>query len=152
LPTGQAYPLCRNRHVAVDTDGRFLVVNLTTADMSDSAGAQAIVEANRKRWPWCKHLVAERAYERTRLMDAAAYQDFALEIGRRTDEEADFKVLPKRRAIERTFGWMARCRRLARDYERRRDVSETMIQDALRSLMARRISSPQALPNGVWDR
>lgn len=29
----------RKRHIAVDTDGRLLTVNLTTADISDSAGA-----------------------------------------------------------------------------------------------------------------
>ena len=44
----------RKRHVAVDTDGRLLMVNLTPADISDSAGAQAILDAIRKRWPWLK--------------------------------------------------------------------------------------------------
>jgi transposase len=42
------------RHIAVDTDGRLLMVNLTTADIADSAGAQAILDAVRKRWPWAK--------------------------------------------------------------------------------------------------
>ena len=42
----------RKRHIAVDTDGRLLMVNLTSADISDSAGAQAILDAVRKRWPW----------------------------------------------------------------------------------------------------
>lgn len=41
----------RKRHIAVDTDGRLLMVNLTTADISDPAGAQTILEAMRKRWP-----------------------------------------------------------------------------------------------------
>jgi anti-anti-sigma regulatory factor len=41
----------RKRHVAVDTDGRLLMVNLTPADISDSAGAQMILDAIRKRWP-----------------------------------------------------------------------------------------------------
>ena len=40
----------RKRHIAVDTDGRLLMVNLTTADISDSAGAQMILDAIRKRW------------------------------------------------------------------------------------------------------
>lgn len=39
----------RKRHIAVDTDGRLLMVNLTTADISDSAGAQSILDAIRKR-------------------------------------------------------------------------------------------------------
>ena len=43
--------LGRKRQIAVDTDGRLLMVNLTSADVSDSAGAQAILAAIRKRWP-----------------------------------------------------------------------------------------------------
>ena len=39
----------RKRHVAVDTDGRLLMINLTPADISDSAGAQLILDAIRKR-------------------------------------------------------------------------------------------------------
>jgi transposase len=132
----------RKRHIAVDTDGRLLMVNLTTADISDSAGAQAIVAAIRKRWPWLKHLFADGAYDRTRLMDAAAYREFVLEIVRRTDKEAGFKVLPRRWVVERTFGWMTRWKRLVRDYEQRLDVSEAMIHLALGSLMLRRIAHP----------
>ena len=132
----------RKRHIAVDTDGRLLMVNLTTADISDSAGAQDIVAAIRKRWPWLKHLFADGAYDRTRLMDAAAYRDFVLEIVRRTDKEPGFKVLPRRWVVERTFGWMTRWKQLVRDYEQRLDVSEAMIHVALGSLMLRRIVHP----------
>ena len=63
----------RKRHIAVDTDGRLLMVNLTTADISDSAGAQAILDAVRKRWPWLKHLFADGAYDRTKLLNKAAF-------------------------------------------------------------------------------
>ncbi|WP_242402333.1 IS5 family transposase [Komagataeibacter kakiaceti] len=35
------------RHIAVDTDGRLLMINLTSADISDSAGAQMILDAIR---------------------------------------------------------------------------------------------------------
>ncbi len=52
----------RKRHIAVDTDGRLLMVNLTPADISDSAGAQAILDSIRKRWPWVKHMFADGAY------------------------------------------------------------------------------------------
>ena len=51
----------RKRHIAVDTDGRLLMVNLTPADISDSAGAQMILDGVRKRWPWLKHLFADGA-------------------------------------------------------------------------------------------
>lgn len=103
----------------------------------DGAGAQMILSAIRKRWPWIKHLFADSAYDRGKLMDKAAYLDFVIEVVRRID--AGFKVLPRRWVVERTFGWMTRWRRLVRDYEARIDVSEAMIHVAMGSLL-RRIS------------
>jgi putative transposase len=130
----------RKRHIAVDTDGRLLMVNLTTADISDSAGAQAILDAIRKRWPWVKHLFADGAYDRGKLMSKAAFLDFVIEIIRRIDGEPGFKVLPRRWVVERTFGWLMRWRRLVRDYEQRLDVSKSMIHVAMGSLLLRRIA------------
>lgn len=132
----------RKRHIAVDTDGRLLMVNLTTADISDSAGAQMILGAVRKRWPWLKHLFADGAYDRRQLMDKARFLDFVVEVVRRTDHEPGFKVLPRRWVVERSFGWMIRWRRLVRDYETRIDVSEAMIHVAMGGLMLRRIAHP----------
>lgn len=70
------------------------------------------------------------------------YRDFVLEIIRRTDKEAGFKVLPRHWVVERTFDWMTRWKRLVRDYEQRIDGSEAMIHVALGSLMLRRIVHP----------
>jgi transposase len=130
----------RKRHIAVDTDGRLLMVNLTTANIADSTGAQVVVDALRKRWPWVKHLFADGAYDRRQLLDSAAFLDFVVEIVRRTDH--DFKVLPKRWVVERTLGWLTRYRRLVRDYEARLDVSEAMIYAAMGSLLVRRLTHP----------
>jgi transposase len=132
----------RKRHIAVDTDGRLLMVHLTTADISDSAGAQAILDAIRKRWPWVKHLFADAAYDRLKLMDKAAYLQFVLDIIRRRDGQKGFEVLPRRWVVERTFGWMIRWRRLVRDYEKRIDVSNAMIHVALGGILIRRNAHP----------
>jgi transposase len=132
----------RKRHIAVDTDGRLLMVNLTPADISDSAGAQAILDGIRKRWPWVKHLFADGAYDRLQLMDKATFLDFTIEIIRRCDKDPGFKVLPRRWIVERTFGWMTRWRRLVRDYEQRLDVSEAMILIAMGSILLRRNAHP----------
>jgi transposase len=132
----------RKRHIAVDTDGRLLMVNLTSADISDSAGAAMILDGIRKSWPWIKHLFADGAYDRTKLMDKAAFLDFVIEVVRRCDHEPGFKVLPRRWVVERTFGWLTRWRRLVRDYEQRIDVSEAMIHVAMGSILLRRISHP----------
>ena len=129
----------RKRRVAVDTNGRLLMVNLTTADISDSAGAQAILDALRRRWPWIKHLFADGAYDRRQLLDKAAFLDFVVEVVRRTDAEPGFKLLPRRWVVERTFGWLTRFRRLVRDYDARLDVSEAMIYAAMGSLLVRRM-------------
>lgn len=132
----------RKRHIAVDTDGRLLMVNLMPADISDSAGAQAILDGIRKRWPWVKHLFADGAYDRLKLMDKASYLDFVIEVVRRCDNQKGFKVLPRRWVVERTFGWMIRWRRLVRDYEKRLDVSQAMILVAMGGNLLRRNAHP----------
>lgn len=132
----------RKQHIAVDTDGRLLMVNLTPADISNSAGAQMILDAIRKRWPWVKHLFADSAYDRLQLMDKAAYLDFVVEVIRRRDGTKGFEVLPRRWVVERTFGWMTRWRRLVRDYERRIDASQAMIFVAMGANLTRRNAHP----------
>ena len=132
----------RKRHIAVDTDGRLLMVHLTSADISDSAGGQVILDGIRKRWPWVKYLFADGAYDRLKLMDKAAYLDFTVEIIRRSDDQQRFQVLPRRWVVERSFGWMIRWRRLVRDYEARIDVSEAMILVAMGSNLLRRTTHP----------
>lgn len=139
----------RKRHIAVDTDGRLLMVNLTTADVSDSAGAQHILDAIRKRWPWVRHLFADGAYDRRKLMDKAAFKAFVVEIVRRIDADPGFKVLPRRWVVERTFGWMTRWRHLVRDYEKRIDVSKAMIHVAMGGLILRRIAHETTVSNGL---
>jgi putative transposase len=129
----------RNRHIAVDTDGRLLMVNLKPADTSDSAGAQMILEALRKRLPWLKHLFADGAYDKAQLMDKAASGGFTIEVVRNLKDEPRFMVTPRRWVVERTFGWMTRCRRLVRDFEQRIDVSKAMIYVAMGSVLLRRL-------------
>ena len=131
----------RKRHIAVDTDGRLLMVRLTPADLSDSAGAQLILDALRKRWPWLRHLFGDGAYDRGRLLSKAAFLDFTVAVIRRLAEQEGFQVLPRRWVVERSFGWLMRWRRLVRDYEARIDVSEGMIYVAMGSIMLRRLTT-----------
>jgi transposase len=132
----------RKRHIAVDTDGRLLRVNLTSADVQDAAGADEIIKAIRTRWPWLKLLFADGAYDRGQLMSQAACRDFVVQIVRKLENQQGFHVLPRRWVVERSFGWMMRWRRLVRDYEVRCDVSEAMIHVSMGSLLLRRIAHP----------
>ncbi|MFS0757488.1 IS5 family transposase [Noviherbaspirillum sp. 1P10PC] len=129
----------RKRHIAVDTDGRLLMVNLTTASISNSAGAQQVLDALKLRWPWPRRLFADSAYDRRVLLDKAAFLDFIVEVVRKVQDQHTFVLLPRRWVVERTFGWMMRWRRLVRDYEQRVDVSRQMIYVATGSLLLKRL-------------
>ena len=122
--------------------------HLATADMSDSASAQEIAAAICKRRPWLKHLFADGAYGRTRLMDAAACRDFVLEIVRRADAEPGFKVLPRRSGLSNvpSDGRRAGGASFATN-EQRLDVSEAMIHLAT-SGPASLTRCPRAFSNG----
>lgn len=50
-----------------------------------------------------------------------------------------FSVLPKRWVVERTFGWLSRNRRVSKDYERKVQTSETLIQVAMVRLLLTRV-------------
>ncbi|WP_157815531.1 transposase [Kitasatospora sp. CB02891] len=64
----------------------------------------------------------------------------ALTVVKRTDDTTDSVVLPKRRLVERTFAWLMRSRRLARDHEGRADTSEAMIRWSMSVVMSRRLT------------
>jgi putative transposase len=64
---------------------------------------------------------------------------WVLEIVKRSDKLNGFEVLPHRWVVERTFGWLNRYRRLAKDYERSVESSEAMIQIAMIRLMLTRL-------------
>lgn len=130
----------RKRHIAVDTDGRLLALNLTPADVADSSGALLVLEALKERWPWVKHVFGDAAYDRRALLDKAAFLDFTVEVVRRLQNQQGFAVQPRRWVVERTFAWLLRWRRLVRDYEQRIDVSQAMIYVAMSSLLLRRLS------------
>jgi len=129
----------RKRHIAVDTDGRLLAVNLTPADVADSTGAQLVLDALVKRWPCVKHLFGDAAYDRRTLLEKAPYLDFTVEVVRGLQGQSGFQVQPRRWVVERTFAWLMRYRRLVRDYEQRIDVSEAMMHIALGSSLMHRI-------------
>lgn len=52
-------------------------------------------------------------------------------------------MLPRRWVVERTFGWLMRSRRLARDYETRTDTSEAMMLWSMTMVMSRRLAKPR---------
>jgi transposase len=75
-----------------------------------------------------------------------------LEIVKRSDDVKGFQVLPRRWVVERTFGWLVRNRRPARDYERLPANSEAMIKVAMIRLMTARLAGQTIRWNNATER
>jgi transposase len=60
----------------------------------------------------------DQGYTGERPAQAAAAHGIALEVVKLPEAKRGFVLLPRRWVVKRSFAWMARCRRLARDYKR----------------------------------
>ncbi|MFG2825806.1 transposase [Kitasatospora sp. NPDC048365] len=124
----------------VDTLGLLLTVMVTAASATDRDAGQALLARLRERHWRIKLVWADGGYT-GRLVDLARDAlRIALTVVKRTDDTMGFVVLPKRWLVERTFAWLMRSRRLARDYEGRTDTSEAMIRWSMSMVMSRRLA------------
>ncbi len=78
-----------------------------------------MLAAVRTRFPWLRHVFADGGYAVDKLRSALARMGkWTVDIIKRSDKAKGFEVLPRRWVVERTFAWLGRCRRLAKDWER----------------------------------
>jgi len=129
----------RKRHIIVDTLGLLLAVVVTPANISDTAGAVQLLpllrhSAHHLRLVWC-----DGGYFNAALEQAKAC-GLKLEPVLRPANQKGFAPLPKRWVVERTFAWLSRCRRLAREYEVRVESSEAFVCLAMTRLMLVRLA------------
>ncbi len=70
-------------------------------------------------FPFLLKLYADGGYQGPQFQDAlqGVFRQVNVEIVKRSDTVKGFTVLPKRWLVERTIGWLNRCRRLAKDWE-----------------------------------
>jgi transposase len=94
----------------------------------------------RKRFPSLEMAIADGGYQGKATADKVREDaGIPLEIVKRSDVAKGFLVLPKRWIVERTYGWLGRCRRLAKDYENLTRSHVAFIILAMIRLMLRRI-------------
>ncbi len=131
----------RKRHLLVDTLGLPLAVSVTPADVSDPAGARQLLTGLAPLVPRLKKIWADAAYRGKELADWCNQQGgWDLEIVEREPGTHGFQVQPRRWVVERCFAWCVRNRRLAKDYERRVQTSETLIELVAIRLLLRRFA------------
>lgn len=121
-----------------DTDGRLLAVEVHAADIQDRDGAKGVLKRSRARFPFVERVFADGGYSGRLVEWARDKTHVTLEIVRRMPWMKGFVVIRRRRVVERTFAWIMRCRRLARDYEQLTHVAETLILIAASATMLRR--------------
>jgi transposase len=140
----------RKRHLLVDTLGLVLTVVVHSASVQDRAGAKLVLGGVRQRFPLLGLVWVDGGYVNS--VDAGlvgwAQRSEGIEVVAvpRNADVKGFQVLPRRWVVERTFGWLARCRRLARDYERKTAHAEAMVKFAMIRLMAARLAGEELPP------
>jgi putative transposase len=132
----------RKRHTLVDTLGLILKVMVTAGNVQDRDGAKGLLQeiAEEAVTQRLKLIWADGSYRGELLTWVEELFGWQLEIVEKSKEQPGFHVLPKRWIVERTFAWLVRQRRLARDYERLPETSEAFIYAAMVRLMIRRLA------------
>jgi putative transposase len=135
----------RKRHLLVDTLGLPITNYVTPADVHDTVGARKLLGGLPLSVPRLKKIWADAAYRGTELADwCHRHGEWELDIVEREPGSRGFSVQPRRWVVERCFAWMSRNRRLAKDYERKVQTSETLIEVAVMRLVLRRLAGHRA--------
>lgn len=130
----------RKRHIVTDTIGLMFGLVVHGADIQDRDGAPAVLASIRKSCPWLRHIFADGGYAGPKLRGALdKIGDWTVEIVKRSDTAVGFEIIPRRWVVERTFAWLGRCRRLAKDWEKSIASAEAWINIAHIRLTTRRL-------------
>lgn len=133
----------RKRHLLVDTLGLLVAVLVTAANIDDGTAApQLLGRITTTDYPRLQTIFGDNKYHNHGLNAWLADErpQWQVEIQSRPEGTPKFQPVRKRWVIERTNAWVVRCRRNAKDYERRVASSEAMIQLSSIHLMLRRLT------------
>ena len=109
----------RKRHIVTDTVGLLVGVVIHGADIQDRDGAPEVLASIAKTYPLLRHIFADGGYGGPKLRGAIEkIGRWTIQIVKRSDTAIGFEVIPRRWVVERTFAWLGRCRRMAKDWEK----------------------------------
>jgi putative transposase len=138
----------RKRHLFTDTLGLPLAIKVGSAATSDRAGFASLIASVEHRYSTLKLILADRGYWGLKITDIPvriverpdAGRRWKLKAGLVPGQKREFKVVPKRWIVERSFGWLTNYRRLARDYEKRTDCATAFIMIAFIAIMMKNLT------------
>ncbi len=136
----------RKRFILVDTLGLLLAVHVVAANITEKAGAQALLTkiwASSRLKKLCGRIElvwVDAGYQGDDLYDWVAHlTGWLWQVVKRTDDTKGFVVLPRRWVVERSFAWLSFNRRLSKDYEKLTRNSEASLYASMLPMMLRRL-------------
>lgn len=127
------------RHIIVDTQGLPHAITVTTANITDRAGALTAVERCQDRLSNVKALLADGSYT-GRPFAQAIHEKLgaSVRIAKRNELHM-FATIPQRWVVERSFAWLEKCRRLWKNCERKLNTSLQFVHLAFLVLLIKRL-------------
>jgi transposase len=126
------------RHIGVDTNGLPHALHVTTAEVTDRNGALEAFQLGKGNLTKVVNVLADGGYT-GQPFSTGVFETLGatVEIAKR-NELHKFAVLPKRWVVERSFGWLEKCRRLWKNCERKLNTSLQMVVLAFLVLLLKR--------------
>ena len=150
----------RKRHLLVDTLGLVMAIKVHEADIQDRTGAVLLLRDLPNVFPRMEHVWADAGYTGKLGGDIKTHLGWTLEIvkhpwsgwqgtwapqdapPRHVEVPKGFVVLKRRWVVERTFAWLGKSRRMAKDYEALVETAENLVYEVMIRLMVRRLAKP----------
>jgi len=126
------------RHIAVDTQGLPHALAVTTADVTDRDGALRAMDRSKPNLELVESILVDGGYTGQPFADGVMERIEATVQVVKRNQLHTFVVLPKRWIVERSFGWLEKCRRLWKNCERKLNTSLQMIHLAFLKLLLKR--------------
>ena len=137
----------RKRHIVVCSMGLLLAIVVTAANLNEGTMAPVVLgKLSARTTSRLDTVYADTKYHCSAVWEWEKRPEVKYHVSVVKREGKEFKVLPSRWVVERTYAWMGWNRRLSKDYERTTSSSEAWCQISMIHLMVRRLSPSKGIP------
>jgi transposase len=117
----------RKRQFWVDTNGFLLRVLVHPANISDTKGAEWLLDAHHREFPRMQEIRVDEGYKKGLDTWLEKHTTMRLNVIEKPVGQKGFAVIPKRWVVERSIAWAGRNRLASREYNRNAESSESFI-------------------------